>query len=104
MNETEGNSKELLKTVTKDDDGHESVTEYYEKQKTGREGSKELSNEAKKKKKEKSEEDIKKTIQTVGNVVTSIPHYIPYVLAAGAGGGLKWFIDQMQGKGNDGKK
>lgn len=94
LQDNEEDGKELLKTVTKDNDGHESVAEYYAKKKAEREDSKSQPTEQK----ESEENEDAKALQ----VVSAIPHFATFALGAGAGGGLKWLIDKMR-EGN-GKK
>ena len=88
--------KEQKEMLDLDNDGHESVSEYYQKQKSERDANKEQLSSQKKDDKNKDEEDAKALIQGVGTVVSAIPHYASFALGAGAGGSFKWLYDEYK--------
>lgn len=90
------NIKEKSEIADYDNDGHESVTEYYQKQKSERDADKEQLSSQKKEKGNKDEEDAKALMQGVGTVISAVPHFASFALGAGAGGGFKWVFDELK--------
>lgn len=88
--------KEQTEMLDLDNDGHESVSEYYQKQKSERDANKEQLFSQKKENENKDEETAKAIMQGVGTVVSAIPHYASFALGAGAGGGFKWLYDELK--------
>lgn len=75
-----------------DNDGHESVSEYYVKKKNER---KDEEGQKKADKKPKQNDD-EQALQAVGHIVSAVPHFASFALGAGAGGGLGWLIDKLR--------
>ena len=86
--------KEKVGIADFDNDGHESVSEYYQKQKAERDSEKDQEKEQKKDKGKDEEET--KAIQTVGSVISTVPHWASFALGAGAGGGFGWLLKQLR--------
>lgn len=79
-----------------DNDGHESVSEYYQKKKAERDANKEKLLQKKKERRNKDEEDAKALMHGVGTVISAVPHFASFALGAGAGGGFKWLYDEYK--------
>ncbi len=88
--------KEQSEILDLDNDGHESVSEYYQKQKSERDANKEQLSLHKKEDKNKDEETAKTVMQGIGTVVSAVPHFATFALGAGAGGGFKWIFDELK--------
>jgi hypothetical protein len=88
--------KEQSEMLDLDNDGHESVSEYYQKQKSERDANKEQMSSQKKENKNSDEETAKTVMQGIGTVVSAIPHYASFALGAGAGGSFKWLLDELK--------
>ena len=98
LQEDEEKRKEQSEMLDFDNDGHESVAEYYAKKKTERKDEEE---QKKADKKPKQNED-EQALQAVGHVVSAVPHFASFALGAGAGGGLGWLLKKL--REGDGKK
>ena len=88
--------KEKSEMLDLDNDGHESVSEYYQKQKSERDADKEQMSSQKKERGNKDEEDAKALMQGVGTVISAVPHFASFALGAGTGGGFKWLYDEYK--------
>lgn len=89
-------SKEQSGMLDLDNDGHESVSEYYQKQKSERDADKEQLSSQKKENKNEDEETAKAIMQGAGTVISAVPHFASFALGAGAGGGFKWVFDELK--------
>ena len=98
LQEDEEKRKGQSEMLDFDNDGHESVAEYYAKKKNERKDEE----EQKKADKKPKQNDDEQALQAVGHVVSVVPHFASFALGAGAGGGLKWLIDKMrEGNGKE---
>lgn len=88
--------KEQSEMLDLDNDGHESVSEYYQKQKSERDANKEQMSSQKKENKNEDEETAKALIQGAGTVISAVPHFASFALGAGTGGGFKLLLDELK--------
>lgn len=96
LQDNEEKRKEQSEMLDLDNDGHESVSEYYQKQKSERDADKEQLSSQKKESGNKDEEDAKAIMQGVGTVISAVPHFASFALGAGTGGGFKWLYDEYK--------
>jgi hypothetical protein len=96
LQDNEEKRKEQSEMLDLDNDGHESVSEYYQKQKSERDANKEQLSSQKKENKNEDEETAKALIQGAGTVISAVPHFASFVLGAGTGGGFKWLYDEYK--------
>ena len=92
LQDNEEKLKEQKGMLDLDNDGHESVAEYYAKKKTERKDEE----EQKKADKKPKQNDDEQALQAVGHVISAVPHFASFALGAGAGGGLGWLIDKLR--------
>ena len=100
----EENIKEKSEIADYDNDGHESVTEYYTKKKNERKDEEEQKKADKKNKGNKDEEIAKTVIQSVGSFIPHVPTIAAFGAGAGLGGMGKDVIKKMIEEMLNGKK